>query len=176
MSSRVSVAEVLCKPGAVRDLSAEFELPPLELPLAEVSGPVRLDAALEGVLEGVVVAGRVAAGVRMSCARCLHTEDRPVEVEVAELFSSDLDVEGDDEVYPVHGEEIDVAQMLVDAVVLAVPESPVLCEGPPQECPRYLELQQSNPAAAAGMVEPGVGTDPRWAALSGLFEDMERET
>lgn len=175
MSSRVSVAEVLRKPGAVRDLSAEFELPRLELPLAEVVGLVRVDAALEGVLEGVVVAGNVAAQVRMSCARCLHAEERRVEVAVTELFSSDPDVEGEDDVYPVHGEEIDVAQMLVDSVVLAVPESPILCDGPPQECPRYLELQESNPAAA-GMVEAGGGTDPRWAALSGLLEDMERET
>lgn len=175
MSSRVSVAEVLRKPGAVRDLSAEFELPRLELPLAEVVGLVRVDAALEGVLEGVVVAGTVAAQVRMSCARCLHSEDRPVEVAVAELFSSDPDVEGDDEVYPVAGEEIDLGQMLVDSVVLAVPESPVLCDGPPQECPRYLELQESNPVDA-GTVEPGGGTDPRWAALSGLLEEMERET
>lgn len=175
MSTRVSVAEVLRKPGAVRDLSAEFEFPRVELPLAEVVGPVRLEGALEGVLEGVVVAGTASAQVRMSCARCLYTEVRPVEAPVTELFSSDPDVEAEDDVYPVSGDEIDLGQMLVDAVVLAVPESPVLCGGPPQECPRFLELQAATPAGV-DTVETGGGADPRWAALSGLLEQMERET
>lgn len=175
MSTRISVAEVLARPGAVRDLSAEFELPRVELPLAEVAGPVRVDAALEGVLEGVVVAGSVAAPVRMSCARCLHTEVRTVEASVAELFSADPAVEAEDDVYPVTGDEIDVAQMLVDAVLLAVPESPVLCDTAPEECPRYLEMRAANPLPT-GVTAQDDGTDPRWAALSGLLEQMERET
>ncbi|MBX7160314.1 MAG: YceD family protein [Acidimicrobiia bacterium] len=174
MSTRVTVAEVLHKPGAVRDISVELELPHVELPLAEVVGPVRLDGALEGVLEGVVVAGSATAQVQMSCARCLHTEVRPVVAAVAELFSADPGVEADDDVYPVAGEEIDLGQMLVDAVVLAVPESPVLCDGPPRDCPRYLELQAATPDGVT-TADTG-GTDPRWAALSGLLEQMERES
>lgn len=175
MSTRISVAEVLHRPGAVRDLSAEFELPRVELPLAEVAGPVRVDAALEGVLEGVVVAGSVAAPVRMSCARCLYSEVRTVAAPVTELFSSDPDIESEDDVYPVTGDEIDVAQMLVDAVVLAVPESPVLCDMDPQECPRYLEMRAANPLPTDATGR-GDDMDPRWAALGGLLEQMERET
>lgn len=175
MSNRINVAEILRKPGAVSGISAEFELPSVELPLAEVAGPVQVDGALEGVLEGVVVAGTVGAPVRLSCARCLHREVRLIEASVAELFSPDPDVEAADDVYPVAGDEIDVGQMLVDAVVLAVPESPILCDGPPQQCPRYLELQAANSSGAVASDDDGA-TDPRWAELTGLLEQMERET
>jgi len=171
MNTRIHCPEILCHAGAVRDVSAEFDLSGLDLPLAVVEGPVRLDAALEGVLEGLVVAGSVAADVRLRCARCLYEEVRPVETTVMELFSADPELEEDDEVYPAEADSIDVEQLLVDAVVLAVPESPVLCEVTPEECPRFREL------VAAGKVQTTVGDiDPRWAALSGLLDETDKET
>ena len=135
----------------------------LEVSLARVDGTVDADLRLEGILEGLVVVGRIEAGAVLTCRGCVEDERRRIAVDVHELFSNDPELEDDDDVYRVDDLTIDLDQMLRDGILLALPESPLFCEDI-ETCPRYTALLE------VGHIERGgEHGDPRWAALDGLF-------
>ena len=100
----------------------------------------------------------------MRCARCLKEFDRSFEVEVSELFVQAPDPDADD--YPLEPDGgLDPEQMVRDAVGLELPFSPLCrpdCRGLCPICGGDRNLDE-----CPGHVE----TDPRWAALEGLFTD-----
>lgn len=134
---------------------------------------ITLELRLESVTEGVLVTGRVAAPVTGQCARCLDPVADHLDVDVCELFayaaSATDETTGTDEVYRVAGERLDVEPVVRDAIVLALPWTPLCapdCAGLCSECgQRMAEL----PAGHAHEL-----TDPRWAGLVGLVAEPDQ--
>jgi len=79
--------------------------------------PVVADLVLHPVSGGVAVTGTVSYTTTDTCSRCLDEFSTPRRVSVGALF----DTSGDDETYPLDGHDMDVEQMLLDDVLLAVP-------------------------------------------------------
>ena len=148
---RVDVADLLAQPGARRTVRLAEPMEDLAGSAAVVVGPVAVALDLERVSEGIVVRGSVSASWRAECSRCLGELRCPLEVHVDELFEPHP-VPG--ETYPLEGHELDLDQLLRDAVLLELPLAPH-CE-PPCAPPGLRD------AAADDEV------DPRWAALSEL--------
>lgn len=168
-SLRLDVIDIVGEPGAEKHVAAAFEIEKAGITLADLDGPIEVDIRLEGILEGVVAVGKIGAPITVRCRGCLEERREFVEVMVHELFSTDPGVEGDEEVYPVFETEIDIEQMLRDAAVLALPDSPLFCEDM-ATCPNFEAI------LAAGNVERDTETrDPRWAALDDLFPDDASE-
>lgn len=129
-----------------------------------------LDIRLESVMEGVLVSGTVQAEVVGECARCLDPFSDTVTVDVQELFvypdsTTDATTE-EDEVSRLDQDLLDLEPVVRDAVVLALPMTPLcspdclgLCAGCGQ---RLDELPQDHNHDVA---------DPRWAALAEKFAD-----
>jgi len=126
--------------------------------------PVQLEVRLEAVTEGVYVSGTVRAPLVGECARCLDPLTDEVDAEIAELFAypdslTDETTEAD-ELPRVVGEQVDVEQVVRDAVVLGLPLSPLCREDCPGLCPdcgqRRAELAPDHGHERL---------DPRWAAL-----------
>ncbi len=163
---QVNVAEILHKPGVDRPLEGAWDLAGLEILLAKVTGPVHADLMLEGVMEGLVVAGSVSAEVTLQCRRCLEEKPETVEATISELFSDDPVINADDDVYSVDGVEIDLEQVLRDAILLVLPSSPLLCLGDPSDCPNRGEVSEEGRVELAGR-----RTDPRWSELNKLFDE-----
>jgi uncharacterized protein len=153
---RIDVADLLSKPAARRPVHLEVPVEGLAGSAARVADdePIVLDLMLERVPEGIVVRGPVRARWRAACSVCLTEIDDELALEVNELFEAEA-VEGD--TYPLAGHQLDLEQLVRDAVLLELPLAPT-CEsiglGP---C--------SNEADAHRQPPP---PDPRWSVLSEL--------
>ncbi len=161
----------------------------LELAGVPAGADVDLIVRFEAVTEGVLVTGSATAPLAGECARCLGPVDSTVTVSLTELYlypesrrspdkhdrhdkhqkndknaSQDENDEQDDEERYLDGDLLDLEPAFRDAVVLALPMSP-LCR---DDCPG-LCAQCGVPLAEAG---PDHGhtdaLDPRWAGLRQL--------
>jgi uncharacterized protein len=125
-----------------------------------------LDLTLEAVMEGVLVSGTVWVPVTGECARCLDPLTSSLEAEFQELFvypDTRSGGEAADDERRMEGDLLDLEPVLRDAVVLALPLSPLCredCPGLCAECGARL--------ADAGPEHRHDAVDPRWAALQDL--------
>ena len=153
----------------------------LELARVPVGADMQLDVRFEAVAEGVLVTGSVIAPLAGECARCLAPLASSVTARFTELYlytrdrhdkhdRFDENTEQDDEELHLDGDLLDLEPVLRDAVVLALPMSP-LCR---EECPG-LCIECGVPLADAG---PDHGhedvPDPRWAALKQYDDQATR--
>jgi uncharacterized protein len=156
----------------------------LELARVPVGADLHLDVRFEAVTEGVLVTGTATAPVAGECARCLAPLTTTVTASFTELYlyqpdkhdrhdkhnrhdkhakydRLDENDEQDEEQFYLDGDLLDLEPVLRDAVVLALPMSP-LCR---EDCPG-LCVECGVPLAGAG---PGHrhddAPDPRWAGL-----------
>jgi uncharacterized protein len=152
----------------------------LELAWVPVGADMQLDVRFEAVTEGVLVTGSATAPLAGECARCLAPLATSVTASFRELYlytrdrhdrhdRFDENTEQDDEELHLDGDLLDLEPVLRDAVVLALPMSP-LCR---EDCPG-LCVECGVPLADAG---PGHGhedaPDPRWAGLK-QFSDNDQ--
>jgi uncharacterized protein len=168
----------------------------LELARVPVGADLKLDVRFEAVTEGVLVTGSATAPLVGECARCLAPLANSVTASFTELYLYDKhdkhdkhdkrdrhdrhdkrdkndwfdeDTEQDEEeLYYLDGDLLNLEPALRDAVVLALPMSP-LCR---EDCPG-LCVECGMPLADAG---PDHGhedaPDPRWAGLK-QFDDHD---
>ena len=154
--------------GALREYRRSVPAPAdlgLDLIGVPEGAPLALDVRLESVTEGVLVTGTVRAPLTGQCGRCLEPVSDELDVDVCELFayrdSATDETTEQDEVHRVDGDLLDVEPVVRDAVVLALPWTPLCrpdCAGLCPECGQRLD---DLPAGHAHEV-----TDPRWAALA----------
>jgi uncharacterized protein len=167
---KVSVVEILGKPGANRDVSVSPSLEGVRVDLASLEpAPVRGDLTLESVVEGVLVTGSLAGDVTCRCARCLREFGTDLNVEVCELFAAPGHLEEEEDVYRVAGEEIDLEPMVRDELTLGLPLNPLCrddCKGMCARCGRDLN------EGACDCAEDT--SDPRWAALDEVRAKLEQ--
>jgi uncharacterized protein len=162
----------------------------LELASVPEGSDVELNLKFEAVTEGVLVTGGATAQVAGECARCLGPVTGTVTVSLVELYryhddprhgaakssagkrdKTEDEEPDDDEERLLDGDRLDLEPALRDAVVLALPMSP-LCR---EDCPG-LCVECGVPLAEAG---PGHGhqdrIDPRWADLAQLETKQPKE-
>jgi uncharacterized protein len=163
----IDVRDLLDNPGSSRQLHLAELFEDLETELAEVSAevPVRIDVLLESLVEGILVTGPLSGRVDYRCARCLKPYSGDFRVEVTELFVRQPAPDDDD--YPVREGTIDLEPMVRDAVLLAVPFSP-LCR---EECLGLCERCGGDRNLGECTCPPAV--DPRWQPLGRLELDID---
>lgn len=172
----VDTRELGRRPGSMRK-STRTVPAPADLGVEVIKVPeradVELELRLESVVEGVLVSGTAAAPLAGECVRCLEPLERELEVEFQELYvypdrEYATDDEDDEEATPrMVGDLLDLEPVLRDAVVLALPLQPVCredCLGLCTECGALLNDDPDHHHDAS---------DPRWAALQGLFGDAD---
>lgn len=128
-----------------------------------------VDARLESVVEGVLASGSVTVPLQGECGRCLDPIDDELEVEFQELFAyvdSTTSETTEDEVASLDGDLLDLEPTLRDAIVLALPMSP-LCQ---PDCPGLCAVCGERLEQLGDVHEHPV-LDPRWAALQRLTLD-----
>jgi uncharacterized protein len=167
----VDLRELGRRAGSLHEVERTIPAPAgwkLELIGVPEGAPVTLRLRLEAVMEGVLVSGEVDAPLAGSCARCLEPVEDTLELDVQELFayegSTTEATSEEDEVRLVEGDHLDLEPMVRDAVVLALPLSPVCsddCSGLCVGCGQRLD---DLPPDHTHEVR-----DPRWAALADRF-------
>jgi uncharacterized protein len=166
-SLRVGVAELRRRPGTQRDLDVIALLPGLALTTSRV--PDGAELAVSGVLEslsdGVTATGEVRASFTGECRRCLGEVTGELVAPFQEVFEPHP-VEG--ETYLLDGDEVDLEQMVRDAVLLALPLAP-LCRA---DCPG--PVPDLVPVVVPDEADDELGLHPideRWSALDALRFD-----
>jgi uncharacterized protein len=157
------------QPGSLLEQAVTVHAPSgLGAGLASVpaGAAVALDVRFEAVTEGVLVTGSAIVPLTGECARCLDPLASSVEVSFQELYRYEPDPEGDDEDLVLDGDKLDLEQVFRDAVVLALPLSP-LCR---EDCPGLCATCGAR-LADAGSSHVHDQVDPRWDVLRGLTTD-----
>ena len=163
------------RPGSMRTL---HETVPAPESLGDKDGvasvpagsDVDLDVRLEAVVEGVLATGTASAAVAGECVRCLEPLDLEVEADFQELyFFPGEDTGGDEDAVFLVGDLLDLEPVVHDAVVLALPLSPLCREDCLGLCPECGAALNDDPDHTHETV------DPRWAAL-GQLASQDGET
>jgi uncharacterized protein len=126
---------------------------------------IDLDLRLESVMEGVLVSGTATAPLTGECGRCLEPVSDTLTVDLQELYAYTDSDDQDEDVSRMEGDLLDLEPALRDAVVLALPLTPLCredCAGLCVECGERLD----DLPADHGHDAP----DPRWAALQSAFD------
>src|SRR5215471_2574563 len=157
------------QPGSFRDETRTAHAPDglgSGLVLVPAGADVDLDVRFEAVSEGVLVTGSAVAPLTGECARCLDPVTSTTEVSFQELYRYLPDPgedEADEERF-LDGDLLDLEPAFRDAVVLALPLSP-LCR---EDCPGLCSECGAHLAEAGPDHGHGENVDPRWAALRQL--------
>lgn len=161
----VPVADLLPHPGKTKRVEREVVLDDLGISSARVpeGEPVRLDLELQAVNDGIVAVGTVAAPWVGECRRCLKAARGEASAAVQEVYERDP-VEG--ETRKLAGIEVDLTELVRDAVLLELPLAPLCRADCAGLCPTCgVDLNESG---CECVVED---KDPRWAALEQITFD-----
>lgn len=172
----LDTAQLPRAPGSMRTVERVVAAPK-DLGLALIGVPegaeLGLDLRMESVSEGVLVTGAVTGPAEGECARCLRPISTGLVVTLQELFAyPDSATEAtteQDEVGRLRGDLIDLEPAVRDAVVLALPGSPLCRDDCPGLCPECGAHWDDLPADH-GHDER---IDPRWTALKKLSTTEE---
>ena len=158
----MNVADLLRRPGTIREVHLELPIPGLENPSTGVDPdlPLSIDLRLESLSTAIVASGRVRGRWRAVCSRCLVPLEADFELRLREVFEEDPI---EDETYPLHHEEIDLEQPLRDNVVPELPMIPVCAEDCRGLCATCGINRNDTPCDCASQAR-----DPRWDALRTL--------
>jgi uncharacterized protein len=157
-------------PGSYRDETRTATAPDgigAGLAVVPQGAPVALDLRFEAVSEGVLVTGSAVAPLAGECSRCLDPLTSEVEVDIQELYRylpepGEDDEDGEERF--LDGDRLDLEPAFRDAVVLALPLSP-LCQ---DDCPGLCTECGVRLADAGPDHGHGENLDPRWGALRQL--------
>ena len=165
------------RPGSMRTVRFPAPAPDdlgVELIGVPVGSEIDLDLRLESVMEGVLVSGTATATLEGECGRCLEPVTDSLTVDLQELFAypeSTTEATADDEETSVmEGDHLDLEPALRDAVVLALPLTPLCredCAGLCAECGERLDDLPPDHQHDA--------PDARWSALQDLLHTRTTE-
>jgi uncharacterized protein len=132
---------------------------------------VHVRGVLEPGISGIELRATVSSVWEGECRRCLELVTEPLEIDLMATFLPESSANGDADAYPFDGETVDIAVVVREELMLALPLTPLCrddCEG--------ADPERFSAAATSEMEtpEPDEGTiDPRWAALSQLSFDED---
>jgi uncharacterized protein len=160
----VNVASLRGHPGSSFREHIEAPLEGLSMPDSSVpeGADVIVDVLVESASGGIVVVGEIQAPWAGECGRCLGEAFGVLSGEVRELFATS-DAGADLELsYPYRGEQLDLAPMVRDAVLLELPQVPLCRPDCAGLCPTC-GIELNTEVCSCGPV-----LDERWAALGTL--------
>lgn len=154
----VPIAQLAKAPGSRREVHFVSTLDGLEVSGAAVPAgePVAVDVVLESVSEGILVSGTVKTRYTGVCRRCLAAVSEALIVPVRELCTAHP---MDEETYLLRPDVLDLAPIVHDACILALPLALLCreeCRGLCPDCGANRNLEQ-----CSCEIQP----DPRWSAL-----------
>ncbi|MBI5088201.1 MAG: DUF177 domain-containing protein [Actinobacteria bacterium] len=164
----VNAAELLRRPGTEKDLDVEVTIADLDLHDERLhdDDPVTARLHLESLTDGIVVRGLVTAPWHGICRRCASPATGEVRADGHELYQQ---VVTDPDAFELTGDQLDLAPMVREVIVLDAPMSPLCrddCRGLCPHCGVDLNVESCDCVDAPA--------DPRWGALDqlkGLLDD-----
>jgi uncharacterized protein len=144
----VNATELLRQPGTERDLR-------VDVPLADVA----VDVSLTSSLDDIVVAGQLRVAWSDECRRCLQPLSRQLVADVEERYAPG----GGEDAFPIEHGRLDLAPMVREEVLLAIPDAPLCRPDCAGLCPTCGADLNAGPCGCDRAVR-----DERWAVLDQL--------
>ena len=160
---RVNAVELLRQPGATKDIVVEIPGTDVGAVHEQLTGDVGVDLTLEAMNDGIVVTGVVRSPWSGVCRRCLKDLDDVAVTEIDEMYQVALT---DPEAYPIENNQLDLAPMVREVVLLAL-DNEHLCT---DDCDGLCSACGVDRNSASCTCDTTV-VDNRWAALDGLTLD-----
>jgi uncharacterized protein len=157
----INVADLRRMAGSRKAVSVAAPLGELRVvdTAVDAAADVTVEVELESVDDGIVATGAASAPWTSVCRRCLGRAVGTTTVEVREVFSPNPI---DEDIYRLEHDQVDLADMARDAVLLELPLAPLCrddCEGLGSVTEEVAEAERAAEAPPA---------DPRWGALEAL--------
>lgn len=167
----IDVRSLPRRPGSMMQVQRTFDAPErvgVEMIGIPAGGQIDLDLRLESVSEGVLVSGTASAATQGQCGRCLEPISDRIELYLTELFaypdSATEQTTDEEDVARLIDDEVDLEQVIIDAVGTDLPLTPLCapdCPGLCVEC--GIRLAEAEPGHSHERI------DPRWAGLAEKF-------
>lgn len=163
---KINALEMLRRPGTLKSIQMSVDPDMLDLADPRIVPGSRIDIDLvgESLSDGIVVRGAVSATFHGECRRCLQPVVGQVVADVHELYQVTIT---DPDAFPIEGDQIDLAPMVRETVILELPDAPVCradCAGLCPSCGKDLN--------EAGCSCPTDVVDPRWSVLDALRDQL----
>lgn len=160
---RVNAVELLRSPGASRPI--EVSLPPDALGVDDprVSGDIDITLAATSSVDGITVHGSISTPWHDQCRRCLIDVDGVAVATVDEIFQHDPRVA---DAVEIVGDQIDLAPIAREYVLLELPEAPLCRDDCAGICPQCGTDRNETDCGC-----DDAPRDLRWSALEGLRLD-----
>jgi DUF177 domain-containing protein len=162
----VNAAELLRQPGSQRHLEVGVPLADVDALDPRLAGDVAVDVTLVSTRDDVVVAGSLTVAWSDECRRCLRPLDEALVVEVEERYA-ERDPSGqravEPDAFPIDHGQIDLAPMVREEVLLAIPDAPLCRPDCAGLCPTCGADRNAGPCGCVTDAR-----DERWAALDQL--------
>ena len=157
---RINALELLRQPGTERVIRDDISAHALGIEHALLRGDVGVDYRLESLNDGIVVHGVARARWEGECRRCLKPIGGTDVVEVDELYQIDLT---DEEAFPIENNQLDLAPMTRELVLLSLDEERLHAPDCAGLCPACGRDRNEGECGCDTTVR-----DERWAALDEL--------
>ena len=134
----VNATELLRQPGTQRSIESSIDLVTIGAEDPRLSGDVDIVVELVSTLNDIEVVGTLCVAWADHCARCLRPVATTLVIEVDERYaepSSDPGRPDDPEAFPIANGQLDLAAMVREEVLLAVPDAPPVSRGLPRVVP-----------------------------------------
>ncbi len=135
---RVNAVELGRQPGTRRHIVRSIPLADVDIDDARLAGDVTVDVTLESTLDDIVVSGELSVAWSDECRRCLRPLADTLRVEVEERYAEPGAAAGTATVlgtFPIEHGQIDLAPMVREEVLLAIPDAPLCRDDCPGLCP-----------------------------------------
>jgi uncharacterized protein len=162
----VNATELLRQPGARRRIDVSVPQPAVGIDDDRLSGDVAVAIELEPTLDDIIVTGQLSVAWSDECRRCLRPLSGTLEVDVDDRYAVDPDPH--DDAFPITGGQIDLAPMVREEILLAIPDAPLCQPDCPGLCPICGADLQEGPCGCDTTTR-----DERWAVLDQLRGDVQ---
>lgn len=163
---RINAFELLRRPGTEKAIHLALEPSVIEVtdPRLPPGSTIDVDLECESLSDGIVVHGRIAARFLSECRRCLQPVAGSIESEIDELYQT---VVTDPDAFPIDNDQIDLAPMVRETVLLDLPDGPLCRKECAGLCPTCGKDLNSGPCPC-----PKEAVDPRWSILDTLRDQL----
>ncbi|EKY26613.1 YceD family protein [Clostridium celatum] len=134
----INFSDLLSKRNRKKQISLSFKLEPLEFEGEEIRAIE--DVKVEGVATSnedvIVVNASIKTKLQLTCSRCLDTFIYPIDIDIEERFTNDIDLQQDGTMF-VEGDSLDITEIIENCIISTLPIKRLCkddCKGLCPEC------------------------------------------